>query len=562
MTKKIVSVVLAVLMLLTVIPFAVFADEDDVTAESRVARWNQDAELVIDKLLDNTNSTHWKYVAENDQYLSKTMLTYTIFSLYDDAWKNGFDNSVSVDRAEEILVSLIEKVDANVGESKVAEIRKVLEAAVDLNDLLQKVNGIIEFSDTLNSTSWNTAFQYIEWTIEAADLYEECRDRVIDAYVQILSVQAANDLYIEFLQYVADNCTYLNVITAANNLIESIEESVDSLIKKEVLNAAGFGASKLFDTAARIAMNTNSYTAVALKVYDTGTSVADTLWNTSDQYELMDELYTTFFVETCAASWAMEAKNSPNIEKYEFALLTLISLRKIGCDALYNLKVAQNGGIIGRIKDQINYNISFQNIAESAFLDLALEYLTNEDYAGNAVKKILTVSSNCFVNSNGALLTNANGIFSFNEGIYNVVSNAQTGQMVKVIFLTDDAKLELTSGSDCLVTLIEEEILYGKYVDYSFTDATVGHLTSIVYDTKCSKQYQLVEDEATTFIDLNDDFVNPKVNAVTAETVSAAVQSVVKEEATTAFMSIQEFFVMLGETIKNIWAKVVSFFTP
>ena len=161
MAKKLLALALALLMLCSVVPFAAFADDEVVDAETRVSAWDADCDLLLAKLFDNEESAHWKYVAENDETLSKTMLTYTVFALYDDAWKNGFDKSVSVDKAEEILCSLIEKIDANVGESKIAPIIKVLETATSLNDLLQKVNGFVKISDTLSSTEWSTAFQYV-----------------------------------------------------------------------------------------------------------------------------------------------------------------------------------------------------------------------------------------------------------------------------------------------------------------------------------------------------------------------------------------------------------------
>ena len=156
MAKKLLALALAFVMLCTVVPFAVFADDGAVDADTRVSAWDADCDLLLVKLLDNEQSAHWKYVAENDEELAKTMLTYTVFSLYDDAWKNGFDKSVSVDNAEAILCSLIEKIDANIGESKIAPIIKVLETATSLNDLLQKVNGFIEISDVLQSKEWST----------------------------------------------------------------------------------------------------------------------------------------------------------------------------------------------------------------------------------------------------------------------------------------------------------------------------------------------------------------------------------------------------------------------
>ena len=356
MAKKILAILLASVMVFCAVPFCASAEDASVSSADRTAGWNANFGLVIDKLLNNEESAHWKYVAENNKAIADTMLTYTVFALYDNAWKNGFDQSVSVDTAEDVLVSLIEKIDANIGDSKVSEIIKVLETATSLNDLLQKVNSYVQISDVLTSTEWTTAFKYIEYAIKIGKLYEEARDEVIKAYAQILSVQAANEYYKSFLQYVVDTCSYNVVVTAASNLINEIDESVESLIKSEVLKAGGFTASNVLETAARIAMETNAYTAVALKVYDIGTSVADKLWNTSDQYVLMDELYTTFFVETAASDWAKLVKTSGDASLYEFAISAMVTLREVGYTTLFDLKLAQNEGLVGKIKNQINYN--------------------------------------------------------------------------------------------------------------------------------------------------------------------------------------------------------------
>ena len=90
MTKKVLAVAMALVMLLCVVPFAAFADEPEaelVSSETRVDGWNQNFGIIIDRILDNESSAHWKYVCENNEELANTMLTYTVFALYDDAWK-------------------------------------------------------------------------------------------------------------------------------------------------------------------------------------------------------------------------------------------------------------------------------------------------------------------------------------------------------------------------------------------------------------------------------------------------------------------------------------------
>ena len=562
MSKKILAVVLSLVMLLCAVPFTAFAEETELaSAEERVAGWDANFELVIDKLLDNEKSAHWQYVAENNKQLADTMLTYTVFALYDDAWKNGFDNSVSIENAEKILCSLIEKVDANVGESKFHEILKVLKTASDLNDLLQKVNSYVKISDVLTSTEWTTAFNYIKYAIQLGDLYEEERDRVIEAYARILSVQAANAFYKEYLSYLADNCTYNVVASAARNLIENIDKSVESIIKNEVLNAGGFAASKVFDTAARIAINSNAYTAVALKVYDVGTSVADALWNTSDQYVLMDELYTTFFAETYAQKWVIDVRANDSAEKYEFAINILLGLREAGSIALYDLKLAQNEGIVGKIKNQINYNVSFKQIEELAFLELAKDVLFKEPVSEyKPVKTIVTVDTNAYVHLNDFSLFNQKGIYKDDNGYYSVHLNENIKLYVKTAFLVEDIDVVIKAGEKTYATAVIEKEGESGIFDYSFTNAVCGAEGDITFnsDILTSKTYtSLVNDEVVTS-DLNYDFVYPPYNAVNLSTVSGAVVSVVSDEAKGKVLEIRDIINQLFESIRLFFKTLFS----
>ena len=203
--KKALSVFLAALMLLTVIPFAAFAgDTVEAPATARVDAWEANLDLLLAKTLSNEDSTHWVYVAQNNEQIAQEMLTYTVFALYDDAWRNAYDGTVSVTRAEEILVSLIEKVDADVEDSKLEEIIAVLSTASDVNDFIQKVNGYLNISDTVASQEWSDAFTYLNYAITLGNIWLEQRDILIEAYARVLTVKAANENYLALLQYVAD----------------------------------------------------------------------------------------------------------------------------------------------------------------------------------------------------------------------------------------------------------------------------------------------------------------------------------------------------------------------
>jgi len=556
MPKKILAILLALVMVVCMVPMMASAEDKAVSSAERTAGWNANFGLVIDKLLDNEESAHWKYVAENNEAIANTMLTYTVFALYDNAWKNGFDQSVSVDTAEDVLVSLIEKVDANIGDSKVSEIIKVLETATSFNDLLQKVNSYVKISDVLTSTEWTTAFKYMEYAIKIGKLYEESRDEVIRAYAQILSVQAANEYYKDFLQYIVDNCSYGVVVTAASNLIKEIEDSVESLIKEEVLKAGGFTASKVLDTAARMAMETNAYTAVALKVYDIGTSVADKLWNTSDQYVLMDELYTTFFVETAASEWAAAAKKSGDASLYEFAINALVTLREVGFTTLYDLKLAQNEGLVGKIKDQINYNISFEYITEMAFIELVryvLFQIPVDTYA--PVITIASVNSNATVTFGKDKMSTVAKIVSGENGYYSVFYNDYTKNYVKTLFLTADGIVTISSDAANSATMIIEKNYGSGVVEQSFTNVAVNPSSTITVDTSLANSEYFVNDTA---VKLNDTFEYPAYNAVTASSVANAVVEVAKHEVSGNVMELKDFIKLLFEKIASIFTQAFA----
>lgn len=549
MAKKIIAIVLSMMVILCVIPFSVSADDEAVSSQVRVDSWNSNFYLVTEKLLDNESFPHWKYVAENNAELSRTMLTYTAFALYDSAWKNGFDKSVSIDRAEEILVSLIEKIDANIGESKVATIRKVLETAVSFEDLLQKVNGYVKISDVLDSTEWDVAFSNIKTAIKVAKLYEKARDRVIDAYVQILSVQAANDLYIDFLEYVAANTSYDVVAKAANNLIASIKDSIKSLLRKEILAAGGFIGEETLATATRIAMESNAYTAVALKVYNIGTSAADVLWNTSDQYALMDQLYTSFFVETAAAEWV---KSVSGAENYEFAIGTLLSLRQVGSKALYDLKVAQTKGVVGKISNQIN-NMGFENVAELAFLNLAYKVLFEAKVSEyKPVKSIVSINTNAPVLLGDKQIDEA--FYCGAEGYYDVEMNDFNNFKVTTVFATDaNAKINIAGSEENNVTVIAEKLIGTEIEDYSFTNVVAGAGKEISFDSALPYGfiYDYTVDGVASTVLFNEDFVLP-YREVSKGTVANAVVEIAKDEINSRIITLDELLKGIFEKIKEI----------
>jgi hypothetical protein len=556
MSKKIIAIIISALLAISIIPFAAFAEEGEVgvvSAETRAAAWNANYGLVIKRLLDDHRAPHWEYVDQNSKSITNTMTAYTVFALYDDAWQNGFDKSVSIDTAEKVLISLIERVDTGIGDSKFEEIYKVLQTASDMNDLLQKVNGFIKISDTLTSEEWTKAFKYINNAIKLYKMYDSARDDVIEMYARLLSVQAANDFYLDFLQFIVSNCSYDVICTAAANLIDDINKSIEDLVEDELAKLALSTGTQAIQYGITLAMNTNAYTAVALKVYQVGTSVADVLWNTSDQYVLMDELYTTYFAEQMGSYWATIAKDSGDDDWYEFAIYTILSLREVGCETLYDLKTAQNEGLIGKISNQINYNIGFEYVCELAFLELARDVLCNIDLSKYLpINSIVTISSNAYVHTSDVSLFNQQGIFEGANGFYSVYFNDSTEQYVKTIFLSNDDDINIRFGSDVFATMIIEKNAGGGIADYSFTNETIALDKEVTFNTADTTYSVITEGVAETKA-MNDDFVYPPYNEVTASSVAQAAGDVIVSETRAKVIEIKDLLDQIFTTIKNFF---------
>lgn len=558
MAKRVLAVLLAALMMLCAVPFTTFAADKTATAEEKVAAWNANYSLVIEKLAENEKSAHWQYVDQNKKKISDTMVTLTAFSLYDDAWANGMDNHISVEQAEKILASLIEKIDANIGESKLAEITAVLKTARDINDLIQKVNGYVKISDVLTSEEWTKAFKYINYWIDAYNMYDKARDDVIEAYSRILSVQAANEMYIDFLQYIVDTCSYSTVVTAAQNMIDDLNANIADAVADKLIELAVSTGTGVIEDAIEVAMESNYYTAIIVTVYNAGNKAADYLWNTGDLYECYDALYTTYFVETAAESWYSSAKSSGDAEWIEFAVNTLLALREAGLDTLYDAKNAENEGLVGKIKNQINYNISFEYVAEKSFLKLAREVLINKSIKdATPVNTILTVCSSAFVHADDFSLLNQEGIYTNANGDGCVLFNDGTKTYVKTLFLNEDKNVEMKYSTDSFLTVtIEKNSPYG-IEDWSFTNEQIGADTYVTLDTALTeKTYNVVKSEGTTAKDLNDDFVYPDMNAVTVSTVTEAVKDVAVSEARGKVLEIKDVIAKFFETIKKFFETI------
>lgn len=560
-TAKIVSVVLAVLMALSLIPFAAFATANTDDAADRVAGWKANYQLFLDTITDDSNYTSWNYVDQNKKALNNSLNAMTAFALYDEAWRNYATKEVSVANAEKILLGLIEKAEYTFDDGYVDEIVKVLETAQDVNDFLQKANKYLDI-ELLKSNGWSTTFEVIGAVVDVANAYQNYRDQFIAAYANVLSVQMANVYYIDMLQYISANTDNAVIRQAADKLIADIQMSVEDVIQEIIAKAAGDGVEKGLMTAANIAMNSNAYTAVALKVYNGAKSVADFLWNTGDQANLIDTLLTSYDLQALVADWTDAALAGDNDEKALIAVDMLLTTRTICENVLYNLKLAENDGVIGKIKSQL-YGTVYEDIEINlAAIDAIRAAMFDQDVASfqkveRAIYAYCPVDVQILNADNSGVYTLKDGRVtneSTDSGIYVSVYSEYAKDYLKIAYLYDAYKVRLSGTADGTVTLIMDVLnADGSVSDWSFTDRAVAAGTKIVFDTAFDgTPYYLASDtDAKTYF--NDDFVPSKHPEVSAKDVADAVVNVGKKEAKGFAQMIKEFFQKLFASFANLF---------
>ncbi|MBR5409520.1 MAG: hypothetical protein IK104_02530 [Clostridia bacterium] len=552
--SKILAVVLSVLMLASLLPIAVFAGEKE---DSRVASWKANDALLLETLLNNDKFVSYRYVSENMEALNNTAAVYTAFALYDNAWKNYVDHNVDIEDAEEILLAIIERAEYSFDDGYVDEIIKVLETASDVNDFIQKVNQYANI-EMFASSGWSTAFDVINGVIKVGNMYQTYRDKFIAAYAKALSVQRANAYYIDLLQYVADNTDYAVLKTAAENLIADMNASVESVLAEIAAEAAGNTGATALNYLAKLAMNSNVYTAVALKVYQVGTSVADALWNTGDTYALIDTVRTTYYFQPLAAEYARLAINGTDTDKALVATDLLLTTRQVCEQALYDLKLAENEGLINKIKSKLygtiyeEIDMSLGAIALIRDVLFADEVRTEKYVRAIYVDGVVTVT----VNNNGAKVVSVPNNYpaQFNAaGAAASVYSEYAKTYMKVVFLTAAYDVELTATANDAVT-VKMDVLEdnGAVNDWSFTDREVTAGQTITFGTAAARPVYTVSGESGSYA-FNDEFVPSEHKSPTAAEVVSATTEVATEKAKSFGDLIKEFF-------ENLFAKLFSIF--
>ena len=567
-TTKIFSVLLAVLMSLSVLPFAAFAEEAPVTevSEDRLGAWKDNYQFLIDTVLDDTNYTSFNYVDINKKALKNEMNAYTAFALYDNAWKNYATHDVSIENARKILLALIEQADAGINADYIDKIVKILETADDVAGVVEKVDDILN-SGLTDSTGWSDTLKALNAAVKVANIAKDAKDQVIKAYAEILSVRQANIAYIDFLTYIAENAKGRNDVlaTAAQQLVDSLNEDLNDQIKKVTEALAIQGAFVTVEYLANIAMNSNVYTAAVLKVYGVSKKVVDVLWNTSDKAVFLDALMCAYDFQALTANWTEAKLNGEDADAAVYAFSVALAARDISEEALFNLKKADSDGVVGKIKNKL-YGTVYNDIEVSkASLALIKEVMFAEDISG-AKKVVAGLNIFCPVDvdittkANAELFALADGAekTAINEyGAFASVYSEYSKEYLKVAFLFDNYRVKLTGTAEGYVTLVMNVLeADGTINDWSFTDVKVEKGDTMVFDTTAvaAPFYTFSKkDGGIEKISFNDEFVESEQKEVTAKDVIDATVDVGKDEAKSFIEKIKEFF-------QNLFKNLFKFF--
>ena len=510
--NKALAVLLAVILSLSVCTVAVFAADVPAAYDP----------YVVDTLLDNGNYTSWNYVNINENKMNQTMDVLTAFALYDQAWKNYATKEVNVADAEAILLGLIEKAEYSFDDGYVDEIIKVLETAEDVNDFIQKVNKYAKI-EVFASEGWGTAFDVINGVIKVGNAYQEYRDKFVKAYAEVLSVQMANAYYIDMLQYVADNTAYSVLATAARNLIAKMEASVESVLADLAAEAAGDGANMAFEYLAKLALDTNVYTATALKVYQIGTSIADVLWNTGDLYTLIDTVKTTYYFQSDLADYTAAALDGDDTDKQAISVDMMLTTRAISEQALYNYKLAENKGIITAIKNKLYKTVYNDTEMMIAAIDVMRGILFGDDNA--AYVGSLYVYGPAAVNAIGKSKT---------------VTSDYSGETLTAVFVTD-AAATVTATADGKVTVA---VANAEGTKYAAETLAAGDVIAV---STASDSYTVKGETKPLAEEIKEETVKPTTGDVVDATTEVVKETVKKSS--------------FAKWISDFFAKIAAFFT-
>ncbi|NMP38542.1 MAG: hypothetical protein GX051_10575 [Clostridiales bacterium] len=441
MTKKILSVVLAALMCLSIFPLTAFAADN--------------SGMLRGEILSDDNYFHMEYVEDNNMFKDKIDL-YTALGLYDNAWDNYFTGAVNIDYAKAVLLGVIEKIEADYKNQTYEEVLAALGKASDALEAIETVNGYIDgFTDVLEfteSAEWATSLSILNTALQVANYGNRIYEAYVEGYAAILSAKAASVYYGNFLTGIIDNCENDAVVAAATEIVKTIDDEMSEAVKQLVLSLTadcGKDAAKL---AANIALDSYSVTAAIKSGYNVSVSVADKLFNTQDKYEYMMSLVEVYCIEKAIPDWAASAFRTGDAEYIDFAEGAYITLRETGEALLANLVNATQTALIALVKDYDLTEVKIRTSVSAAKLAVLREVLAKDAVGeiasgfalyGDADTVITDISTGKSVSGFRTVLKS--DYIDFNDtGVFANVYNETLDTNVKVAYLYKNSDYDVT----------------------------------------------------------------------------------------------------------------------
>ena len=561
MTKKVLAVVLAVLMAFSALGVISFADDVDADA-ARLAKIKSDYAVLLEELTENYNWANWKYVAENNKEISNLMITYTVFYMYDDAWKNAFDKSVSIENAEAVLAALLEQYQAEFYDEYIAKAAEILSGVQTAAGYVEKINDFFGGDNFINSQEWSDAMGALGTVINIANTTAAELARLEEIYARIMTVKMANQDFVDMLTYIAANCVYDVDKQAAAALLEEIEKSDAQIAEELIATAAADLAGDAAMTAINAAMDSNAYTAVAAKVYSIAKKTANELFNASAQSVLTDTLYSTFFFETTINDYAEEllADDAAAASSVLAALNMDISMRRSGNTALINLKAAQKDGWVNKIIDKLSNRIIETYIADALKLDM-IEDLFNSDEDYGVASALIEVFCPVTAAINGYTLADDEVSYLGAEGYFKSAASEYLDEFVKVIIpfdlsaAADDLVLAANDAGN--VQIIIHELGADGIAEYAFASGAVDVAAGdqiVIADLAGFEGDLPVATKNGEAIEMANAYKAPEAPKPTAGDVANATGEVAKDWFSNLLSSFKGIFAQILAALKSIFS--------
>lgn len=496
--KKIIAVLLSVLMMLSGVSVIAFAAETDEEAPLEVD------ELLLESILDEESYYHLDYTRSND-YFNSLRLTYRVFDFTGNGIYKNMTGEAEYQVATATLLALVERVDLAYNDEIFWQISDIVDTAEDVAGIVEKVNDVIKIFDFVETDEWNSTWQTIAELQKYLQYGDAMYREYVDSVARILTCKAAGEYYKQLLEYVGANSRNNFVRVACADLGSSITGSIDRAFADVAFMVVNDVAETAVNTFIDEIVNVNTVTKILKKIYDIVGDIAQFIFNTEDQYEYMTALATIVSIEDCLPEYVLDKVENTNAESGEFALTSLLTLRKSGEEMLLNLERVKRDAIAGSIFYGYHTpEIIERTATQYAKLDVLQDILAQEyKYPVSAIVTTAAPVEVMIYNDNAekiATISNTQAETVYGEnGCFASVYNDIYGGYIKVAFVFgDNCKVaRLVASGSCYPTIAYETFTAGDFYDvfYSqnkFLDAT-RYIKLALADWTSAPNYVIVD---------------------------------------------------------------------